>query len=96
VSCDRKATVAASLVELGDAFEAAIKPTTTRRKDPLPPAPNDALMTRAEVAALLRTTPAQVSNMLARGQLCSPAKIAGLGLRWRRADVVTWLEQAAK
>lgn len=61
-----------------------------RRK--VPPAPADApLMTRDEVAALLRTTSRQISNMVARGQLLAPVRVAGLGLRWRRAEVAAWI-----
>lgn len=79
-----------SLVEMADQFEAAIsKPT--RCKD-LPPAPTDApLLTRAEVAALLRTSPQHVSNMIGRGQIVAPLKLPGLGLRWKRAELLAWL-----
>ena len=61
-----------------------------RRK--VPPAPADApLMTRDEVAALLRTTARQISNMVARGQLPAPVRVAGLGLRWRRPEIGAWI-----
>ncbi|HEY0132621.1 MAG TPA: hypothetical protein VGB85_01040 [Nannocystis sp.] len=91
----RDAAIKAGLEELGDAFQAAIKPTkTSRRKAPLPPAPADApLMTRAEVACLLRTTARQISNMTARGQLPAPVRVTGLGLRWPRAAVAAWIAE---
>lgn len=49
------------------------------------------LMTRNEVAAILRTTPRQISNMTARGQLPAPVRVAGLGLRWRRPEIDAWI-----
>ena len=54
--------------------------------------PRDApLLTRSDVAALLRTTPRQISNMIARGQLTAPLRGAGLGLRWRRPAIDAWI-----
>ena len=62
------------------------------RKRPPAPLPADALlMTRSDVAAVLRTTPRQISNMIARGQLPAPARVAGLGLRWRRSEIEAWI-----
>lgn len=56
------------------------------------PVPRDTpLMTRSDVAAVLRTTPRQISNMIARGQIPSPVRVAGLGLRWRRAEIDAWI-----
>ena len=52
---------------------------------------NAPLMTRNEVAALLRTTPRQISNMTARGQLPAPVRVAGLGSRWRRSEIDAWI-----
>lgn len=60
----------------------------------MPPvtAPVDALlMTRSDVAAALRTTPRQISNMIARGQIPAPVRVAGLGLRWRRPEIEAWI-----
>lgn len=54
-----------------------------------------ALLTVGDVARLLSTTPAQVRNMRARGQLPAPSKIAGLGLRWPRAELEAWLAERA-
>jgi len=59
---------------------------------PTDPLPRDApLMTRSDVAAVLRTTPRQISNMIARGQIPAPVRVAGLGLRWRRAEIDAWI-----
>lgn len=56
----------------------------------LPPS-NAPLMTRSDVAALLRTTPRQISNMTARGQLPAAVRVAGLGARWRRSEIDAWI-----
>ncbi len=62
------------------------------RKLALTPLPADVLlMTRSDVAGVLRTTPRQISNMIARGQLPAPARVAGLGLRWRRSEIEAWI-----
>lgn len=50
-----------------------------------------ALLRVPDLADLLNTTPAQVRNMRARGQLPPPFKRAGLRLCWRRADIEKWL-----
>ena len=66
----------------------------TQGPNMLPPAPLHAiapLMTRTELAGLLRTTPRQISNMTARGQLPPPVRVAGLGLRWRRTEIDAWI-----
>lgn len=56
------------------------------------PRPEDApLLTRTDLALLLRTTPRQISNMAARGQLPAPVKVAGLGVRWRRLEIYAWI-----
>jgi predicted DNA-binding transcriptional regulator AlpA len=60
------------------------------------PAPASTL-TAADLAALLRTTPKQIANMRARGQVPAPAKVPGLGLRWSRLTIEAWLaEQLAE
>ncbi len=62
-------------------------------KRPLIPPPVDpeTLMTSAEVAALVRTSIAQLHNAVARGQMIAGRRIPGLGHRWRRADLLAWL-----
>ena len=54
-----------------------------------------ALLSVADVARLLSTSRTQVRNMRARGQLPPPIKIAGLGLRWPRAEFMAWLQEQA-
>lgn len=54
---------------------------------------NTPLLTAADLAALLRTTPKQIANMRARGQVPPPAKVPGLGLRWSRAVIEAWLAE---
>ena len=44
-----------------------------------------------EVADLLGTSPAQARNMVGRGQLAKPLKVPGLGLRWRAAELIEWI-----
>jgi predicted DNA-binding transcriptional regulator AlpA len=64
----------------------------TRHKIPPTPPPADPpLMTRHDVAAMLRTTPRQISNMAARGQLPASIRVAGLGVRWRRTEIDAWI-----
>lgn len=63
----------------------------TTHKPPPPLSSAAPLMTRIEVADLLRTTPRQISNMTARGQLPAPVRVAGLGLRWRRSEIDAWV-----
>lgn len=71
---------------------ASKKPGAPRGKvSPAPPPADAPLMTRDEVAAILRTTPRQISNMTARGQLPAPIRVAGLGLRWRRSEISVWI-----
>lgn len=68
------------------------KPKTT------PPAlasGNDKLLTSADVAALLTTTPVQVDNMRKRGQGPVAHKVPGLGWRWRESAVQAWLDAVA-
>ena len=72
--------------------EASPPPVTARGKlPPTPPPPDAPLMTRNDVAALLRTTPRQISNMMARGQIPTPVRVAGLGVRWRRPEIDAWI-----
>ncbi len=66
-------------------------PVTARGKLPPTPPPDAPLMTRNDVAALLRTTPRQISNMMARGQIPTPVRVAGLGVRWRRFEIDAWI-----
>lgn len=54
------------------------------------------LLTSAEVAELLRTTPASIRVQARRGLIPRPVKLPGLGLRWRRADLAAWIDAAAK
>lgn len=51
----------------------------------------DALLNVEDLAELLHTTPRQVRNMNARGQLPAALKIPGLKLRWSHAAVYSWL-----
>jgi len=64
---------------------------TSRGKLSTPPPLDAPLMTRNDVAALLRTTPRQISNMMARGQIPPPVRVAGLGARWRRLEIDAWI-----
>lgn len=50
-----------------------------------------ALLTVEDVAELLRTSPRQIRNMRARGQLPSATKVPGLGLRWAADAVYAWV-----
>ncbi len=60
-------------------------------KPPSPLSVAAPLMTRVELAELLRTTPRQISNMTARSQLPGAVRVAGLGLRWRRSEIDAWV-----
>lgn len=51
------------------------------------PNAGDALLTVADVAEILSTTPVQVRNMRARGQLPAPVERPGLHLRWLASDI---------
>lgn len=63
--------------------------------DPRCPDPADSpLLSTADLAALLRTSPKQVANMRARGQLPAPVKVPGLGLRWSRTVIERWLAES--
>lgn len=62
------------------------------RRSDTPTAWADApLLSVADLAVMLRTTPRQVHNLKARGQIPAPSKLPGLGLRWRRAVIEAWL-----
>lgn len=50
-------------------------------------------MTVGELAAMLRTTPRNVYNLRARGQIPDAVKFPGLGLRWSAAAVRGWLAE---
>lgn len=67
-----------------------------RRPLPAPAEDDDALMNGRDVAGLLRTSPAHLYNMRARGQFPAGTKLLGLGLRWRRAEVVGWIDKAGQ
>ena len=56
--------------------------------------PAPLLLSRADVAALLRKSVKQVSNMQARGQLPSPRRIPGIGVRWSAAAIEAFLARA--
>ena len=60
-------------------------PETTRREP--------VLLTVGELAALLRTTPRNVYNLRARGQIPDAVKFPGLGLRWSAVAVRGWLAE---
>lgn len=49
------------------------------------------LLSVGELAAMLGTTPRGIYNMRQRGQLPSPVKFPGLGLRWSTVAVRGWL-----
>lgn len=49
----------------------------------------------AIVAAVLKTSEKQVSNMIQRKQFPRPMKIAGIGRRWRSSVVHAWLRSVA-
>lgn len=55
----------------------------------------DKLLTSAEVADLLTTTPMQVDNMRKRGQGPAAHKVPGLGWRWRESAVRAWVDSVA-
>ena len=71
--------------------ETRLKGVPHHKSPPTPPPPDAPLMTRNDLAAILRTTPRQISNMIARGQIPAPVRVAGLGLRWRRSEIDAWL-----
>ena len=45
------------------------------------------------LAELIKMTDASVRKAKERGHQPTAAKIPGVGLRWRRSDVETWLER---
>lgn len=34
--------------------------------------------------------------MKARGQICAPLRLPGLGLRWRESDIAAWIDDCAR
>jgi predicted DNA-binding transcriptional regulator AlpA len=74
-----------------DARATPAKDAPCRKISPSLPPVIAPLMTRNDVAEILRTTPRQISNMTARGQIPAPVRVAGLGLRWRRAEIDAWI-----
>lgn len=71
----------------GNATETATRIRTAETSDPLQ------LICSDELASLLGSTPEAVRKARARGHIPPGAKIRGLGLRWRRSDIETWLKQ---
>ena len=51
----------------------------------------EALLSVDDLSELLHTSPRQVRNMRARGQLPNAVKVPGLGLRWPHATVYSWV-----
>ena len=51
----------------------------------------EALLSVDDLSELLHTSPRQIRNMRARGQLPDALKIGGLGLRWKHDTVYTWI-----
>jgi len=51
------------------------------------------LLSVGELAAMLSTTPRNVYNLRARGQIPDAVKFPGLGLRWSAAAVRSWLAE---
>lgn len=49
------------------------------------------LLDRPAVARLLGKTQKQVANMQARGQIPSPLKIPGVGVRWYAPAIAKWI-----
>lgn len=49
------------------------------------------LLDRRAVARLLCKTQKQITNMQARGQIPSPLKIPGVGVRWYAPAIYKWL-----
>ena len=62
--------------------------TATAKQEPM--------MTTAEVAAILATSPRQIRNMAARGQFVKQLKVPGLGVRFMAHAVREWLERLGK
>lgn len=54
------------------------------------------LLRSREVAELLRTTAGSVRSAHRRGLIPAPIKLPGLGLRWRRRDIVEWIEAQSR
>lgn len=52
------------------------------------------LLDTEAVAKRLGTTPKQVYNMKARGEIIAPVNIRGLGLRWVERAFLAWLRSA--
>ena len=50
------------------------------------------LLSQTEVARLLRVVPRTVQRMVARGELPAPIQLSPSCVRWRRADLDSWLE----
>jgi len=47
------------------------------------------------VAAWLDTSPKQVRNMIARGQICAPVRLPGIGLRFEAEALYRWAQECA-
>lgn len=63
---------------------------TSRTRIPQPPHPDAALLTRAEVAGLLRVSVTTLTRLRGRTAFPPARRVAG-SLRWSRADVEAWV-----
>ena len=54
------------------------------------------ILTRDEVAKLLKCTPRTVINMEKDGRLLKPFYMGDRTPRWRREDLMAWIERLAK
>jgi predicted DNA-binding transcriptional regulator AlpA len=56
----------------------------------------DGLLTREEVAALLRVNARDLRRLVLEGAFPPPIKVGGRRLRWRRKTVTRWLDAAER
>jgi len=52
-----------------------------------------AVLTFQDVAEMLKVSPATVRRLWWKGTLPKPLKIGGFHIRWRRSDIMAWLEK---
>lgn len=64
---------------------------TYKPQRPVPPPEGAALLTAANVAALLNTSVRTVWRYVASGKLPPPARLGRRFARWRKDDVLRWL-----
>ena len=50
------------------------------------------LIDRRELAAMLSVSPATVDRMSDKGRLPEPIRLSSQTLRWRRAEVLAWID----